>query len=66
VLLGAAAVAVAAAAWSGYVRLPKGGLYRILDAVMGAAAARQATFAERLPAPWTAQADGPAPSSGGA
>jgi UDP-N-acetylglucosamine:LPS N-acetylglucosamine transferase len=26
---------LAAAAWSGYVRLPKGGLYRILDAVAG-------------------------------
>lgn len=27
---------LAAAAWSGYVRLPKGGLYRIVDAVTGA------------------------------
>jgi hypothetical protein len=34
---------LAAAAWSGYVRLPKGGLYRILDAVAGAAAARRAS-----------------------
>jgi hypothetical protein len=30
---------LAAAAWSGYVRLPKGGLYRIVEAVRGGAAA---------------------------
>lgn len=29
---------LAAAAWAGYVRLPKGGLYRIVDAVRGGAA----------------------------
>ncbi len=32
---------LAAAAWAGYVRLPKGGLYRVLDAVRGAAGPRR-------------------------
>ena len=36
---------LAAAAWSGYVRLPKGGLYRILETVRGRAEAGEAARA---------------------
>jgi hypothetical protein len=45
---------LAAAAWAGYVRLPKNGLYRILEeveATRGGALAARAQRSRRRPAP---------------